>query len=92
MAQTQSSVVRRRHRRRRCRRPLRRCRRCRRRHHHRCRHRCAACGLEEHVRITLIFRESSVSCYLLCYSRICIFFKEFLIHNSHRGFMILKNN
>ena len=39
-----------------------------------------------------IGRESSVSCHLLCYSRICTFFEEFLIHNSHRRFMILKNN
>ena len=29
------------------------------------------------------FRESSVSCYLLCYySRLCTFFEEFLIHDS----------
>ncbi len=35
------------------------------------------------------FRESSVSCYSLCYSCSCIFFEEFLIHDSC-GFVILK--
>jgi hypothetical protein len=54
----------------------------------------AARGLEEHdVRITLIFsRIISFMSFKLCYSRICTFFEEFLIHNSHRRFMILKNN
>jgi hypothetical protein len=38
------------------------------------------------------FENISFMFYLLCYSRICTFFEEFLIHNSHCRFMILKNN
>ncbi len=47
---------------------------------------CAAHGLEEHVRITLIFLRiiSFMLFTVLCYSRICTFSEEFLIHNSCR--------
>ena len=52
----------------------------------------AARGLEEHVQITLIFsRIISFMLFTVLLSHM-YFFKEFLIHNSCRGFMILKNN
>jgi hypothetical protein len=49
-------------------------------------------GWRKMCELLWFFRESSVSCYLLCYSCMCTFFGEFLIHNSCREFMILKNN
>jgi hypothetical protein len=57
-------------------------------------HTLAARGLEEHVRITLIFSRiiSFMSFTVLLSHIVCTFFEEFLIHNSHRRFMILKNN
>ena len=50
--------------------------------------RCTWAGGTCMCELPWFFWESSVSCYLLCYSRICTFFKEFLIHNSRRRYMI----
>jgi hypothetical protein len=52
----------------------------------------AACGLEEHVRITLIFsRIISFMLFTVFTLANVLYFEEFLIHDSC-GFMILKNN
>jgi hypothetical protein len=52
----------------------------------------AARGLEEHVRVSLIFA-IIVSFMLFTMFNLAnvLYFEEFMIHNS-RGFMILKNN
>jgi hypothetical protein len=52
----------------------------------------AARGLEEHVRVSLIFA-TIISFMLFTVFTLAnvLYFKEFLIHDS-RGFMILKNN
>jgi len=54
--------------------------------------RLAARGLEEHVRVSLIFAVI-VSFMLFTVFTLAnvLYFEEFLIHDS-RGFMILKNN
>ena len=52
----------------------------------------AARGLEEHVRITLIFsRIISFMSFTVLLSHM-YFFRRISDHNSHRRFMILKNN
>jgi hypothetical protein len=52
----------------------------------------AACGLEEHMRVSLNFA-IIVSFMLFTVFTLAnvLYFEEFLTHNS-RGFMILKNN
>ena len=52
----------------------------------------AACGLEEHMRVSLNFA-IIVSFMLFTVFTLAnvLYFEEFLIHDS-RGFMILKNN
>jgi len=52
----------------------------------------AARGLEEHVRVSLIFAIIVSFMLFTVFTLIYVlYFKEFLIHDS-RGFMILKNN
>ena len=52
----------------------------------------AARGLEEHVRISLIFAIIVSFMIFTVFTLVCVlYFEEFLIHDS-RGFMILKNN
>ena len=50
----------------------------------------AACGLEEHVRVSLIFAILASFMLFTVFTLVYVlYFKEFLIHDS-RGFVILK--
>ena len=52
----------------------------------------AARGLEEHVRVSLIFAIIFSFMLFTMFTLVYVlYFEEFLIHDSH-GFMILKNN